>query len=270
MRSKQDCSLLCNLLDFEQEPLCYDSRYMLSAHASLLSLRALSGVCLHACRCVDLPRNASARPRSSSGSAPPQRCDDDILFERDTPYVPTPQDVVERMLDMVNVKPGEFLIDLGSGDGRIASPRRSAARAPMASTSIPSSSRRASPTPPRPASATAPPSRCKDLFETDISKADVLTIYLLPLVNLDLRPRLLEQMRPGARLVAHAFHMGDVVAGRHRQHPRPRAVLLDDPGEGRRTLAGRERGRQFRARHRPDVPELHAPTRMSSGARCRS
>jgi hypothetical protein len=45
--------------------------------------------------------------------------DDDILYERDTPYVPTPQDVVERMLDMANVKPGEYLIDLGSGDGRI-------------------------------------------------------------------------------------------------------------------------------------------------------
>ena len=49
----------------------------------------------------------------------------------------------------------------------------------------------------------------KDLFDTDISKADVVTTYLLPLVNLDLRPRLLEQMRPGARLVTHAFHMGD-------------------------------------------------------------
>src|SRR4051812_49240682 len=45
---------------------------------------------------------------------------DDILFERDTPYVPTPPDVVERMLDMAQIRPGEFLIDLGSGDGRIA------------------------------------------------------------------------------------------------------------------------------------------------------
>src|SRR5690242_17151512 len=45
---------------------------------------------------------------------------DDILFERDTPYVPTPPDVVERMLDMAAVRKGEYLIDLGSGDGRIA------------------------------------------------------------------------------------------------------------------------------------------------------
>src|SRR5262245_10909217 len=45
--------------------------------------------------------------------------EDDILFERETPYVPTPQDAVARMLDMAKLKPGEFLIDLGSGDGRI-------------------------------------------------------------------------------------------------------------------------------------------------------
>ena len=45
---------------------------------------------------------------------------DDILFERETPYVPTPQDVVERMLDLAHLRPGEILIDLGAGDGRIA------------------------------------------------------------------------------------------------------------------------------------------------------
>ena len=56
---------------------------------------------------------------------------------------------------------------------------------------------------------TARPSKRRDLFDTDVSKADVVTTYLLPLVNLDVRPRLLEQMRPGARLVTHAFHMGD-------------------------------------------------------------
>ena len=135
--------------------------------------------------------------------------EDDILFERDTPYVPTPQDVVERMLDMANIKPGEYLIDLGSGDGRIVvtaaqrgaraygvdlNPKRvQEARANAAKAKM---SDRAT-------------FEVKDLFDTDISKADVVTTYLLPLVNLDLRPRLLEQMRPGTRLVTHAFHMGD-------------------------------------------------------------
>lgn len=135
--------------------------------------------------------------------------EDDILFERETPYVPTPQDVVERMLDMANVKPGEYLIDLGSGDGRIVvTAAQRGARAYGVDLN-----------PKRVAEGVANAAKAKvsdratfevrDLFDTDISKADVVTTYLLPLVNLDLRPRLLEQMRPGARLVTHAFHMGD-------------------------------------------------------------
>jgi methyltransferase family protein len=135
--------------------------------------------------------------------------EDDILYERETPYVPTPQDVVERMLDMANVKPGEHLIDLGSGDGRIVvTAAQRGARAygvdlnpqrikeGIANAATAGVSDRAT-------------FEVKDLFDTDISKADVVTTYLLPLVNLDLRPRILEQMRPGARLVTHAFHMGD-------------------------------------------------------------
>ncbi|MPZ40371.1 MAG: methyltransferase domain-containing protein [Rhizobiales bacterium] len=135
--------------------------------------------------------------------------EDDILFERETPYVPTPQDVVERMLNMANVKAGEYLIDLGSGDGRIvvAAAQRGAraygvdldpkrVQEAVANAAKAGVSDRAT-------------FAMKDLFDTDISQADVVTTYLLPLVNLDLRPRLLEQMRPGARLVTHAFHMGD-------------------------------------------------------------
>jgi hypothetical protein len=134
---------------------------------------------------------------------------DDILFERDTPYVPTPQDVVERMLDMANVKAGEYLIDLGSGDGRIVvTAAQRGARAygvdldpqrvkeGVANAAKAGVSDRAT-------------FEVKDLFDTDLSKADVVTTYLLPLVNMDLRPRLLTQMRPGARLVTHAFHMGE-------------------------------------------------------------
>ena len=134
---------------------------------------------------------------------------DDILFERDTPYVPTPPEVVERMLDLVNVRPGEFVIDVGSGDGRIAiaAGRRGARafgvelRPDLVKQSIVNAAKagvgdRVS-------------FAVQDLFETALSKADVLTVYLLPLVNLDLRPRILDQMRPGARVVAHQFHMGD-------------------------------------------------------------
>jgi SAM-dependent methyltransferase len=135
--------------------------------------------------------------------------EDDILYERDTPYVPTPPDVVARMLDMANLKPGEFLIDLGSGDGRIVV---TAAQRGARGYGVDIDPRRVK-------EATANAAKAgvgdratfavKDLFDTDISKADVVTTYLLPLVNLDLRPRLIAQMRPGARLVTHAFHMGD-------------------------------------------------------------
>jgi methyltransferase family protein len=134
---------------------------------------------------------------------------DDILFERETPYVPTPQDVVERMLDMAHLKAGETLVDLGSGDGRIViTAAQRGARAygvdlnPKRVEEAVANAKKAS-------VSDRARFEVRDLFNTDISKADVVTTYLLPLVNLDLRPRLLEQMRPGARLITHAFHMGD-------------------------------------------------------------
>lgn len=135
--------------------------------------------------------------------------EDDILFERETPYVPTPPDVVERMLDMAHLKPGEYLIDLGSGDGRIVV---SAAQRGAHAYGVDLNPKRVQEGIANAAQAGVSDRatfEVKDLFDTDISKADVVTTYLLPLVNLDLRPRLIEQMRPGARLVTHAFHMGD-------------------------------------------------------------
>jgi SAM-dependent methyltransferase len=135
--------------------------------------------------------------------------EDDILYERESPYVPTPQDVVERMLDLAQVKPGEYLIDLGSGDGRIVV---TAAQRGARGYGVDLNPKRVAEGVANAAKAKVSDRatfEVKDLFDTDISKADVITTYLLPLVNLDLRPRLLEQMRPGARLVTHAFHMGD-------------------------------------------------------------
>lgn len=134
---------------------------------------------------------------------------DDILFERDTPYVPTPQDVVDRMLDMANVKPGEYLIDLGSGDGRIVVTAAQRGARGYGVDLNPERVKEAVANAAKAGVSDRATFEVKDLFDTDISKADVVTTYLLPLVNMDLRPRLLEQMRPGARLVTHAFHMGE-------------------------------------------------------------
>ncbi len=146
---------------------------------------------------------------------------DDILFERESPYVPSPQDVVDRMIDLADIKPGDYLIDLGSGDGRIVI---TAAKRGARGLGVDIDPRRIQESHAN-AAAAGMSHRVvfeqKDLFDTDIGKADVVTTYLLPLVNLDLRPRLLEQMRPGARLITHAFHMGewlpdttDIIRGR--------------------------------------------------------
>ena len=88
--------------------------------------------------------------------------EDDILFERDTPYIPSPPEVVERMLDLANVRPGEIVIDLGSGDGRIAD-RRGAARSPRLRRRPQArvGGGRAMSTLPKPASPAAPPLRCR-------------------------------------------------------------------------------------------------------------
>jgi precorrin-6B methylase 2 len=135
--------------------------------------------------------------------------EDDILFERDSPYVPTPPDVVERMLDFAGVKAGEFVIDLGSGDGRIpVAAGKRGARA-LGVDLNPKLVAEANANAAKAGVSDRVKFEVQDLFKTDIAKADVLTLYLLPLVMLDLRPAILAQMRPGARVIAHAFNLGD-------------------------------------------------------------
>jgi SAM-dependent methyltransferase len=127
----------------------------------------------------------------------------------DVPYVPTPPEVVERMLDMAGVKPGDFVIDLGSGDGRIAiAAAKRGARAfgvdidPQRVEEARQNARKAG------VEGKVSFSR-QNLFDTRIGEATVLTMYLLRKVNLDLRPRVLDELEPGTRVVSHAFSMGD-------------------------------------------------------------
>ncbi len=125
------------------------------------------------------------------------------------PYVPTPQEVVERMLEMAKVGPHDYLIDLGSGDGRIVvtAAKKFGARGfgvDLNPVRIKESIENA-------ASAGVSDRVAfiqRNLFETDLSDATVITMYLLPRVNLDLRPRLLE-LKPGTRIVSHDFSMDD-------------------------------------------------------------
>ena len=128
----------------------------------------------------------------------------------EVPYIRTPQAVVDKMLDLAEVGPDDFLIDLGSGDGRIvitaAQQRGARGFGVELDASLVESSNEAA----RKAGV-AGRARffARDLFDTDIHEASVLTLYLLPEVNLQLRPRILAQLKPGARVVSHDWDMGE-------------------------------------------------------------
>jgi hypothetical protein len=128
----------------------------------------------------------------------------------DTPYVQTPQNVVDTMLEIAKVGPGDTIIDLGSGDGRmvitaakkygargfgvdldrklVALANRNARQAGVANRAV---------------------FYQRDLHETDVSAATVMSIYLLPEVNLMIRTRLLATLKPGTRIVSHDYGMGE-------------------------------------------------------------
>lgn len=127
----------------------------------------------------------------------------------DVPYVPTPEPVVARMLEMANVQEDDYVIDLGSGDGRIAiaAVRDRNARAALGVDLNPVRISEAEEAAERAGVTDRVTFEEGDLFEKDISDATVLTMYLLPRVNLRLRPVILETLAPGTRVVSHAFSM---------------------------------------------------------------
>lgn len=132
-----------------------------------------------------------------------------VAQTKDVPYVPTPYPVVEKMLDMAGVGPGDYVIDLGSGDGRIVI--NAALRGAVGhGVDI-------DPVRIREANENARSAKVDDnvlfiqenIFETDFSKADVITMYLLSRINMKLRPVLLKKLKPGTKLVSHSFSMSD-------------------------------------------------------------
>ncbi len=129
----------------------------------------------------------------------------------DVPYVPTPQQVVDRMLELANVGKDDILYDLGSGDGRIAisAVKNRGAKQAFGIDINPVRIKEATEN----AKIAGVTDRVtfleQDLFKTDFSKATVLTMYLLTDVNLRLRPVILETLKPGTRVVSHAFNLGD-------------------------------------------------------------
>lgn len=129
--------------------------------------------------------------------------------ESNVPYVPTPQEVVDKMLAMARVTPNDYLIDLGSGDGRIVvtAVRKYGARG-FGVDLNPQRIREAVENALQNGVSDRTAFYQRNLFETDLSSASVITMYLLPRVNMALRPRLLD-LRPGTRIVSHDFDMDD-------------------------------------------------------------
>jgi SAM-dependent methyltransferase len=126
------------------------------------------------------------------------------------PYVPTPQDVVEKMLELAGVTGTDVVYDLGCGDGRmvITAARKYGARGvgididPERIAESEANARRAGVD-------GLVSFRLQDAMQADVSPATVVTLYLLSSSNMKLRPLLTAQLRPGARIVSHAFSMGD-------------------------------------------------------------
>jgi len=132
------------------------------------------------------------------------------LRSPDVIFVPTPQDVVEAMLDVAKVGRGDVLYDLGSGDGRIpitAAQKHDVARA-VGIDINPDRIREANENRAKAGVEDRVTFVNADLFESNLGDATVITLYLLPTLNLKLLPKLLKEVKPGTRVVSHAFDMG--------------------------------------------------------------
>ena len=146
----------------------------------------------------------------SSASAQPARGFEPRVGQpgKDVVWVPTPDELVEKMLNLANVTANDFVIDLGSGDGRtviLAAKRGALAHGIEFNPEMVELSKRN-------AAAAGVGDRAtfatEDLYESDFSKASVITMFLLPQINLKLRPKLLD-LKPGTRIVSNTFAMGE-------------------------------------------------------------
>ena len=139
---------------------------------------------------------------------------------KDVIWVPTPQELVDKMLNMAKAAPGDYVMDLGSGDGRTvitAAKRGIRAHGIEYNADMVELSKRNAAKEGVSDKATFEKA---DLFETDLSRATVITMFLLPEINLKLRPKLLS-LKPGTRIVSNSFTMGEWTADEY-------AILGDD------------------------------------------
>lgn len=162
-------------------------------------------------------------PTPTSPSAGAQAALPEVVLSQaertpDVVYVPTPQARVEAMLEMASPQRGDKLYDLGCGDGRI--PVTAAQKYGIRAVCVdidPERIKEARENVRNAGVEDLVEVRQADLFEVDLSDADIVTLYLLPSLNEKLRPKLAGQLRPGARVVSHAFDMGSWVPDETRE-----------------------------------------------------
>jgi len=148
------------------------------------------------------------------------------LRDPDVIYVPTPQEVVDAMLQMANVTGKDVVYDLGSGDGRI--PITAAQKFGATGVGIDINPQRIKEANENLAKANVGDKvkfLNQDLFETDLSPATVITLYLLPSLNVKLMPKL-KQLKPGTRIVSHSFDMGSEWPPEKTQDVNGRSVYM--------------------------------------------
>ena len=163
----------------------------------------------------------------------------------DVPYVPTPQPVVDKMLDMAKVGKGDVVYDLGCGDGRIvitAAKERGARGVGIDLNPQRINEAKAN------ADAAGVSNQVKfmvgDLFTADFSEASVVTLYLLPDVNRALRPQLWKQLKIGTRVVSHDFDMGPEWPPERKEIVNGAAIYLWTITEANKKAVAQEMARQ--------------------------
>jgi SAM-dependent methyltransferase len=189
------------------------------------------------------------------------------------PYVPTPQVVVDEMLRMAKVGPGDYVIDLGSGDGVIVLTAATQYKARGFGVDIdPELVKLSNAEAKRRGVADRVSFHVQDVFKADLSRATVLTLYLLPSMMANLQSKIYEELKPGTRVVSHDYHFGADwqadeqmsfdVPEKEKVNGVPRATIyvwhvpakiagrwqlrIDAPGSGRYELAVKQRFQNFR------------------------
>ena len=157
-----------------------------------------------------VPHSAPAQIIDSSSSTAPSTTTPDDTTDKDVPYVPTAESVGVRMLEVAGVTEEDVVYDLGSGDGRIPITAAKEFGARGVGVEIDSALVAKARAKAREAGVADKVRFVQgDLFNADLSEATVVALYLWPEVNIQLRPKLLEELDPGDRIVSHDFRMGD-------------------------------------------------------------